>query len=366
MRNYRIVNLVISAAGLFFAPEVSSQNQANLELLRLQEVEAQIQRIKRVNEYSEKFNVPVMSRDSQGNLVLLVDVTSNGLPLYETTDNAGAAITTGVTKLRSGGILGLNLEGNGLEIGVWDGGLVNGHIEFGDRILLREGSTEDTHATHVTGTIIASGINPSAKGMAPKAKVFAYDFSNDTPEMLSMAREDQSGLILSNHSYGLITGWRFNNGWQWFGDVSISSFEDWKFGFYSNAARQWDQLAYNAPYYLIVKSAGNDRSDTGGGNFPADCNGGSGYDCLADKSVAKNILTIGAVNKIPEYQGPSSVVMSSFSSWGPTDDGRIKPDLVAAGVNIFSTYSSTTNDAYGPLSGTSMSTPNATRSTQEK
>jgi len=360
MKLFKIISLI--AVLSLCEIELIAQDNLNLDILRLQETEANTARIKRVNQYAERFGVPVMSRDTNGNLVLLVDVTTTGQPLYETTDNAGAAITTGVDKLRSGSALGLNLEGEGMEIGVWDGGIVNGHLEFGDRILLREGSTEDTHATHVTGTIIASGINPLAKGMAPKGRVFAFDFSNDTPEMLSMAREDQSGLIISNHSYGLITGWRFNNGWQWFGDVSISSFEDWKFGYYSNAARQWDQLAFNSPYYLIVKSAGNDRTDTGGGNFPADCNGGSGYDCLSDKSVAKNILTIGAVNKVTDYQGPSSVVMSSFSSWGPTDDGRIKPDLVAAGVNLFSTYSSATNDAYGPLSGTSMATPNATGS----
>ena len=59
-----------------------------------------------------------------------------------------------------------------------------------------------------------------------------------------------------------------------------------------------------------------------------------------------------------EKMQPEDVIMSTFSGWGPTDDGRIKPDFVAAGVGIFSTFE-TSDDAYGNLQGTSMSTPNA-------
>lgn len=350
------------AAGLcslIFSLSLSAQQP---EPLRLEIQRHAVEQQKRAEEYAKKNNIPVVSRDVAGNLVVLVGITDEGHPLFETTDNAGAAQTTGVTALREGGSLGLNLQGEGLTVAIWDGGIVDDHIEYNPRILSREGTDEDSHASHVTGTILATGLNPSAMGMAPKAQAFTFDFTNDTPEMLNLARPDQSGIILSNHSYGLITGWRFNSGWQWFGDGSISTQEDYRFGFYSQAARQWDLLANNSPYYLIVKSAGNDRSDIGSGNFPPDCNGGSGYDCISDKGVAKNILTVGAVNKTLDYTGPSSVVMSSFSSWGPTDDGRIKPDIVAAGVGIFSTTASVTNNQYGSLNGTSMAAPNATGS----
>jgi subtilisin family serine protease len=68
-------------------------------------------------------------------------------------------------------------------------------------------------------------------------------------------------------------------------------------------------------------------------------------------------MVIGAVNPIPGgYTSPSDVVWSGFSSEGPTGDGRIKPDLVADGVNVLSSIS-TADNAYDIYSGTSMATP---------
>src|SRR5690606_21217245 len=138
---------------------------------------------------------------------------------------------------------------------------------------------------------------------------------------------------------------------------------DYRFGFYTSKSRTIDQIAFNAPYYTIVWAAGNDRSDSGDGSHPADGNGGTGFDSIGPEGSAKNNITVGAVLKVSNYTGPSSVVMSPFSSWGPTDDGRIKPDLVAAGVSIYSTgVSSSGQDTYSFAQGTSMSAPNATGS----
>jgi hypothetical protein len=310
----------------------------------------------RAARYAELTGIPQLRYDLQGNPVQLIGVDESGTPLYLALDNAGAAVTTGANILRDGD---LKLEGQGIQIGIWDGGGI-GHSDFSDRIITSQGGA-NTHANHVTGTILSSGTgNASAKGMAPKATGHTFDFGSDLQEMVGLVSSLGSDLVLSNHSYGIITGWRFDNGWTWFGNASISSQEDFRFGFYSTNAAQWDNLAYTSPNYLIVKSAGNERSDTGNNPaFPADCNGGTGYDCISDVSTSKNILTVGAVNKISNYVDASSVGMSSFSSWGPTDDGRIKPDLVAAGVNLFST---SVNNGYTTLSGTSMATPNATGS----
>lgn len=355
--------MVVSYTGVYGQAASGVQDTAKLsaaiEGLKIRERANSIERKERIANYVNKTGAPVSRRDERGNLILLVDVDQTGHPIYETTDNAEAAITTGVTKLRAGSELGLNLQGEGVSVAIWDGGLVDQHIEFDNRILYAEGNL-DNHATHVTGTILAKGINANAKGMAPMAQARTYSFDNDVQEMLSLVKPDATSVLLSNHSYGLISGWYFDGTWQWFGNPSVSTAEDYRFGFYSSKSRTWDQMSFNAPYYLIVKSAGNDRNKTGPGPYPANCNGGTGYDCISDAGTAKNIMTVGAVEKVLSYTGPSSVVMSSFSSWGPTDDGRIKPDIVADGVSVFSTIASATHNAYGRLSGTSMATPNVT------
>ena len=95
---------------------------------------------------------------------------------------------------------------------------------------------------------------------------------------------------------------------------------------------------------------------------PGNRDGNSGYDCLSAASVAKNLLLVGAINDISGgYSSPAGVVMSSFSACGPTDDGRIKPDVVANGVVLTSSLE-TSNTAYGSLTGTSMSSPSVTGS----
>jgi len=126
-----------------------------------------------------------------------------------------------------------------------------------------------------------------------------------------------------------------------------------------------DQIAFNAPNYLIVRSAGNDRgegpSNAGQDGNPEKDGGTDGYDCIGREEVAKNIMTVGAVKQVLDYTGPSDVKMSDFSCWGPADDGRIKPDIVGKGVDVYST-SDGSNTSYQSLQGTSMSAPNVTGS----
>ena len=205
--------------------------------------------------------------------------------------------------------------------------------------------------------------------MAGKAMIYGWDFSNDLAEMAIAAAD---GMVLSNHSYGSLTGWYHNsayNMWYWYGDPEQSESTDYKFGFYNQVSADLDFIAWSAPQYLVVKSAGNDRGEAPD-NQPVthmvwdnnwvsstvvrDPDGGTeGYDCLTSQSVAKNILTIGAVDD----QGS----MTSFSGFGPTDDGRIKPDLVANGTTIYSSIGTASTD-YGTYNGTSMAAASVTGS----
>ncbi len=351
--------LVCACVGIGFSVHAIGQADANalrqLSLRRSANFAAQRTTAAR---FARRRGLPMNYVDAEGNTVHLVGLLPSGIPIYLTTFNANAAITTNVTALRAGGTLGLNLAGDEMSVGVWDGGRVKQHVELDTRLISTEGSTYDTHATHVTGTLIASGVNPAAKGMAPHAKANTNDFLDDEAEMAALA----TSQLLSNHSYGTVTGWQKNGTqWDWKGDPSVSPIEDYRFGFYDTRAQTIDQIAVMAPYYTIVWAAGNDRADVGNGSKPADCNGGSGYDCIIPDAVAKNVITVGAVDKVLSYTNAFDVSMSFFSSWGPTDDGRIKPDLVADGINLFS-LSAVGTDGYTTLSGTSMATPNVTGS----
>lgn len=325
---------------------------------------------------------PVEKKLDNGSIVFLYGVNQFEKPIYVTSTNLDAAITTSTNEIQEGGSTGLDLTGEGMTIGMWEVGTTRlTHQEYNGRIAQVDNSGSpplSSHANHVAGTLIAEGVNPDARGMATNGFVDAYTADNDEAEMAAAAAD---GLLLSNHSYGFITGWTFglfgDNRWVWFGDTPISETEDYRFGAYTQTTQEWDMVGYNAPTYLIVKSAGNDRlegpapgtehwffdyelGDWALSTTPRDLDGGpDGYDAIGEQSVAKNILTVGAVDDIAAgYSNRTDVRMSSFSSWGPTDDGRIKPDIVANGVNLFSSIA-TSNTAYASYSGTSMSGPNA-------
>lgn len=326
----------------------------------------------------------------RGDKAYLVGLFEDGSPKYYTVyNNTIAAATTRANQLWAGGASGLNLSGSSAnmkdKLAIWDGGKVlSTHVELNGRITQKDAAASNSdHATHVAGTMIASGVNPIAKGMAHGIQgILAYDFDFDGSEIAAAA----SNLVLSNHSYGIKSGWIYNASpsggggarWEFWGRFGDN--EDYKFGYYDAGAKEYDDIAFNAPYYLIVKSAGNNRNDNGpavgaayfrynasgvmasAGARPGTLSSNDGYDILPMDANAKNILTVGAVSGITTgYSKPADVVMSAFSSWGPTDDGRIKPDIVADGVNVISSIA-TGNSDYESQSGTSMSAPNATGS----
>lgn len=175
------------------------------------------------------------------------------------------------------------------------------------------------HHTHVTGTVLAAGA--VAPGMARRAIAISSSFANEITAQEGAAEIRDAflnyGAQLSNHSYGLIAA---------------------PPGVYGEDASQWDALVRTYGL-IIVKSAGNTRNAPGVGT----------YTSLWGASTAKNVIVVGAVDH--------DDTMSTFSSFGPTSDGRIKPDVVADGVDVLSTFPGNT---YGVFSGTSMAAPATT------
>ncbi|MEA1849638.1 S8 family serine peptidase [Chryseobacterium sp. MHB01] len=344
---------VFSSASFFLVHAQSTEDREKIATYSNKEANAllekkikdeKIQRDLRLSRYlsqnpgfSKKISLP------NDGIKELIDVLPNGELIYAQTDNSGAATTARATRLYNGGSLGINIQGQNMVAGVWDGGSARTtHQEFvvggNSKLINMDGAAMANHATHVTGTICAQGIVADVRGIAFNASVRNYDWDNDFAEILS---EASGGLLVSNHSYG--TG-------------SLGSL--WFFGAYDSRARTFDEICFNNPYYLPVVSAGNSRNEI---DAPASTQLGikGGYDMIFGHGNAKNVMTVAAVGQVSNYVNATSVIMSTFSSYGPSDDGRIKPDISMKGVNVASTLF-TSDTALGYMSGTSMASPGVT------
>lgn len=329
--------------------------------------------------------LPLSGETPDGSVFLLIDYDSISGPQYIVTNNINSAQTISTDKVLVGGTSGLNLSGSGITLSMWDGGFpCPQHPEYINRVTLgiHEATATPTphfHATHVAGTLIASGIDPSARGMAPSANLNYYDIGSFQSEI---PLEAADGTLLSNHSWGSYNqGWALAGGvWRWSSNPAYTEYE--KFGLYTFWTQMLDKIANNAPYHLMVRSAENDRgygppTGTIHGHYYSgpivftdfhEKHGGSGgFDCMGQFGCAKNVLTVGATWDIPNsYTSPSDVVLAGFSNTGPTDDGRIKPDVVANGISLYSSYNipnfGCITLGYNSLWGTSMSAPSVTGS----
>lgn len=325
-------------------PEKLAKIKASYDLSVLNELSQNIeidylQNKQLAYELAQIKNWPITFKSEDGSFSELQGVDVDGSPIYYQTNNRGATRTINAHHINSTGSLGLNINGQNMIAGVWDGDAIRTtHQEFQGRAINKDGVAFTTfndnsdHGTHVAGTIMAAGLNINVKGAAFQATAWGNDWNSDISELASQAGE---GLLVSNHSYG----------------PNADFLATWQFGAYNSTSRFFDQVAFQAPFLQIVKSAGNDRTTPS-------YSGKGGYDLLTAASVSKNVLTVGAVEQVSNYTSPASVIMSNFSSYGPSDDGRVKPDIVAKGVNVLST-SSFSDTGTTTKSGTSMSSPSA-------
>ncbi|MDX1953110.1 MAG: S8 family serine peptidase [Verrucomicrobiota bacterium] len=290
----------------------------------------------------------------------------DGHPVWNMDDSLTQAVSIATAAVWPGGAAGFNLTGSNTPVGMWETGTPRlTHNEFQGRVVQRDGASEmSSHATAVASVLGAGGVYnlviggvtnvQAAKGMSYAAPVWANDTIDDMAEMAEEAATN--GLRISNHSYSARCGWLASGtNWFWFGDTNVSQTVDWKFGAYTPEAYSIDTNVFISRTYLPVWTPGNSRNEgppaqptnhfyvlpgtnvgywITGVTRSIDGDAG-GYDAIHPQGNAKNTLTVGAVNNLPGgYIGATNVIMSSFSPFGPTDDGRIKPDVVAPGVNI--------------------------------
>ena len=288
-------------------------------------------------------NWPIRVVGKDGSISELMKLTPDGFPIYYTNNNANAAKSTRANHLNTGGTLGLDLNGQGMVARVWDGGTVRAsHNLFSGRVTVVDEPSSTTyaaHSTHVTGTIMASNAAAATKGMAFMAQARTFEWTDDNSEALS---EVQLGMLISNHSYGVpITG-------------TTGVLPSWYIGSYTQDARDWDEIAYESPYYLAVLSAGNEGQSNANPDPLA-----FGYDKLTGNKVSKNNMVVAnAQDAVVAADGTlTSVLINASSNQGPTDDYRVKPDITGNGTSVIST-NSTSDSSTTTMTGTSMASPN--------
>lgn len=226
---------------------------------------------------------------------------------------------------------GRSLQGEGVRVGVWDENVTH-HPDFGNRLHTEEYEMSGDHGTHVAGTLAGSGfIDPSAKGIAPRAEIWAYNFGlQSNGKMPAEEMRDAYNahhLHLTSNSYGVSLRGRC---------------EDYLSFGYGPREEQIDQLALDLPELTHIYAAGNDQTQC---QEESERHYGiTGYNTGTNR--AKNIIQVGSV-------APDGFI-SPFSSQGPQDDGRWMPIVCAEGNSVYSTLP---GNAYGSMGGTSMACP---------
>ncbi|MDP9192034.1 MAG: S8 family serine peptidase [Acidobacteriota bacterium] len=326
---------------------------------------------------------------------------SGPAPRLPRTENANSAAVSHVTEVLAAPY---GLSGEGVDVSLFELAEAQGsHAEFGGRLTVNAlgGSASDkSHATHVAGTIGAGGVNPAAKGMAPKARIHQYCLevpANDCEgEWLDLKDQELNahGIVADNNSWGYELGWYNEDGFPvWDGsDIFFGSYIpdfggpfvdeisiDRKVLFVHSAGNNGNSGAFATQFsqHRHVDDEGDAITteffcyslDNSGTDCPALCNGTNPdtgapagcektadrhhttipFDTLGVVASAKNVIAVGALT------GPvgfSSI--ASLSSRGPAKDGRVKPDVVARGVSVFSP---TPTNGYENKQGTSMAAP---------
>ena len=200
----KINNIGLFLMLVLLSTHVFGQNLTNkkalLEFSANKSIEFQRLKAEALN-YASQNNIPVII-EKEGVFMELMYIDEFGQPQYYLTENVNSSATISTNQVNTGGGNGLSLDGSGMTVHEWDGGAVRAsHQEYNGRVVMGDGvTTTHYHSTHVAGTMIASGVVGSAKGMAPSANLRAFDWNSDEAEMASEAA-NQNALV-SNHSYG--------------------------------------------------------------------------------------------------------------------------------------------------------------------
>jgi subtilisin family serine protease len=302
---------------------------------------------------------PSLKRDRKNNIIRPDGITLSGKPVYYKSYHGKSQVELlKAHKVKNNsGVLNLNLNGEGIQVHIWDSkSIFATHQEFvdpdtGNTIIETQSfesqSMESSHGTKVASTIIARGLahneNYDVTGIAPKlSKLKYFNSTNDRFEILNELEENPD-FIISNHSYGYYI----------LNDEGEQVFDAWEIGEYGNWDQFIDETSNLFPYWLYVQGTGNE------GDISYEGQEHAGYDYMVDGLNAKNQLNVASINLNKEFG--DFISPSRFSSSGPTNDVRIKPEISALGKDVYcATWNKdepTETNWYSNANGTSFSGP---------
>ena len=303
------------------------------------------------------FGHELLKYDVNGNVIRPNSISKSGNPLYFK-EQHGESLreTVKADALHPLGSTGFNLEGQGVEVGVWDSNAIfKDHSEFsyfdGTNSEIVTSSSEsqtitNSHPTSVSSVIISQGLfhdeQYDVTGIAPKiSKLFYRNWDLVESEIINLV-SDNPKILVSNHSYGYPI---------YDEDQDAFLFTNEEIGQYTDDDSILDEIANTYPYHMYVTAAGNDGSV----QYPGQEH--EGYDMLLTGQLGKNILTVAAVSK----NNFGLIQPTAFSQAGPSNDGRIKPEIAAPGSSVivarWDDESPNSDDGYSLASGTSFSSP---------
>lgn len=293
------------------------------------------------------------------------------IPLIKVTHDLNASISSDSLNLDTIE----SITAYSFKVGVWDSGSTRvTHQEIRGRARQMDTGNLSEHATRVSGVIASIGVTNTAKAISSLVSIDCYNWDNDISELVADATSTNNptaNIPISNHSYNYSSGWYLSSGvWVFIGHYTM--------GQYNAGVEEVDSLLHSRPYLTMVRSAGNDRTENprSGENVrpdfwssqtvaynsaihpPGDGVHKGGFDTISYAALAKNTITVGAVNDAVTSgnRDLAKATLTTYTSWGPTDDGRIKPDIVANGSSLVAPTSSS-DTAYSSLSGTSAASP---------
>ena len=220
---------------------------------------------------------------------------------------------------------GRNLQGDGITVGVGDDSSPYTHVDFTGRLIDRNSYTVNLHGTLTSGIVGGGGIlDQRNEGMAPHSTIVNQFFSDILTN--SPAYYSDYNMQLTSNSY---TDYAF--GCQYEGEYdALSTYTD--FQLFSN------------PYLMHIFASGNDGVLSCGLYPTRFATVKSGF------QSAKNAICVGNIDNT----NPGGPPLDNYSSAGPVNDGRLKPEIVAGGSAVISTAP---YNNYVQEWGTSLSCP---------